>query len=77
MRTEGLWSYYPTGMLGFKLSHGRVWLVLTLGYRRLLLLCQLATQQWRTELTHHSPQKFKLGMIVYVLRMCYWRYEVE
>jgi hypothetical protein len=42
MRKGGLWSCYLTGMLGFKLSHGKVVLLLTLGYKRLLLICQLS-----------------------------------
>jgi hypothetical protein len=70
MRIGGLWNCYPTRMLEFKLSHGRVWLVLTLGYRRLLLICQLMSRNGITQSAHHSPQKFKLGMIVFGLRMC-------
>jgi hypothetical protein len=70
MRIGGLWNYYPTGMLGFKLSHGKVLLLLTLGYRRLLLLCQLMSRNGITQSAHHSPQKFRLGMIVFGLRMC-------
>jgi hypothetical protein len=68
MRIGGLWNCYPTGMLGFELSHGMLWLLLTLGYKRLLLLCQLISRNGITQSAHHSPQKFKLGMIVYVLR---------